>query len=40
VTRHDGTVVRRADDVIEGDPIQIHLIDGTVSATVTRKGKP
>lgn len=37
VTRPDGTVVRQRADVAAGDPIEIHLVDGTVPATITKK---
>jgi exonuclease VII large subunit len=38
VTRPDGTVVRQCADVQAGDGIEVHLIDGTIPATVTKKG--
>jgi exodeoxyribonuclease VII large subunit len=40
VTRPDGSLIRRRADVTAGDPIRIHLIDGTVPATVNRKEEP
>lgn len=37
VTRSDGSVVRRCGDVTAVDHIKIHVSDGSVPATVTRK---
>ncbi len=37
VTRPDGSVVRSCAEVGPGDAIEVHLKDGTVPATVTRK---
>jgi exodeoxyribonuclease VII large subunit len=37
VTRANGTVVRHRADVAVGDAIEVHLTDGMVPATVTRK---
>jgi exodeoxyribonuclease VII large subunit len=37
VTGPGGTVVRSRSHVSAGDPIEVHVIDGTISATVTRK---
>jgi exonuclease VII large subunit len=37
VTRANGTLVRHCADVEPGDVIEVHLKDGTVPATVTRK---
>lgn len=37
VTRSDGALVRRCGEVTAGDHIEIHVCDGSVPATVTRK---
>ena len=37
VTRADGSVVRRCREVTAGDHLEIHVSDGAVPATVTRK---
>jgi exonuclease VII large subunit len=37
VTQADGTLVRHCADVEPGDAIEVHLREGTVPATVTRK---
>jgi exodeoxyribonuclease VII large subunit len=37
VTRPGGSLVRRCGDIAAGDPIVIHLSDGTVPATIDRK---
>ncbi|MBA2251547.1 MAG: hypothetical protein H0W13_02400 [Nitrospirales bacterium] len=37
VTGQDGTVVRSRSQILLGDRIEIHVLDGMIEATVTKK---